>query len=927
MGDVVVDTGEERAVAELLQRALSRPAALVFEGEAGIGKTTQWLKGLDEARQCGFAVLSARIGQAESVLAYAAVADLLGDLEPEVFDGLPELQRLALDRVLFRAGDDGPPTDQWVVAAGLVSVLEGLAIRAPVLIGIDDVQWLDPSSVAVLTVAVRRLRGRVGILATERREPGEATAQACLQVGADGPTRIRLRPCTVSALHAMITDRLGRTLSAPSMTRIAEVSGGNPLFALELARAMDERTPDADLRMPGTLADLVRIRTGELSGDVRDVLLAAASVAQPTVGLLARACDCTPDHVAACLASAERDGVVVVDDGRVRFTHPLLARGVYAEAPPARRRQMHRVLAELEGHPELQARHLALATTAADDATLAVLDAAAESARSRGAPAAAAELTELAIGLGGDKPWRRVRAAGDHFQAGATARALTLLQETVGGLRPGMLRAIAMNLLAGVLMYDNRFTEARDALMVAAEDAESAPAVFVQTLMSLSFAQGMGSFAEGTSEVGLFDDSLRNARRAADIAEDLGIPDVISKAQALWVHANFLFGNGVDEEALERAVALEDYDDDVPIPFRASAVLALVRAWTGHLAEARRQMAEVRTRCLDRGSERNMMAVASYGALIEMWDGELAAARTFADEAVERARQLGGDTVAVIPLSVRAAVLAHLGQVESAHADALAALQQARCAGSPRMEEWPVKTLGFLELSRGDHTAASAVFMPLIERLQLVPEIEIMGAGYLPDAAESMIAIGRLDEAEPLIKLLENNGRRLDRCWMLAASLRCRAMLLAAQGDLDGAQAAVSAALAQHERLPMRFERARTLLLAGQVHRRRRRKEAAVALLTEAHSEFDRMGAVLWAQRAQTERSRATVGAGAHGLTPSEHRVAELAAAGVANKDIAARLFISPKTVEHNLGRVYRKLGIRSRAELGRRLDEPDTQD
>lgn len=588
-GAVIARVDAEDAVAELIRRAADGPAGLLLEGDAGIGKTTQWWAGVEQARRCSFAVLAARVGQAESALAYAAVADLLADVSDEVFDALPDLQRLALNRVLFRAGSDGPPTDQWVVAAGLVSVIETLGARAPVLLGIDDVQWLDPCSVAVLTSAVRRLPGRVAVLATERCEPDAATATSWMQFGTGRLTRIRLGPLPAAALHAVIAERLGRRFSAPRLARIAEVSAGNPMFALELARTMNEDTPGAEVHLPGTLTELVRRRTGGLDDDAREVLLTAACAPRPTVALLSRACGRSPEDVAARLATAERDGVVTVDDaGRVQFTHPLLAHGLYSDTAPARRRQIHRTLAQVEDRPDVQARHLALALTSADDATLAVLDAAAESARSRGAPAAAAELTELAIGLGGDKPWRRVRAAGDHFQAGATARALTLLQDTVGDLRPGLLRAIALNLLAGILMFDNRFTQARDALENAAQDAEASPAVLVQTLMSLSFAQGMGSFAEGTSEIGLFDDSLRNARRGAEIAEQTGIPGVISKALALWVHANFLFGNGVDEPALARALALEDHDDDVPVPFRASAVSALVRAWTGHLDEARR---------------------------------------------------------------------------------------------------------------------------------------------------------------------------------------------------------------------------------------------------------------------------------------------------------------------------------------------------
>ncbi|PRC48543.1 LuxR family transcriptional regulator, partial [Mycobacterium sp. ITM-2017-0098] len=164
--------------------------------------------------------------------------------------------------------------------------------------------------------------------------------------------------------------------------------------------------------------------------------------------------------------------------------------------------------------------------------------------------AAAAELLELAIGLGGDKPWRRLRAAGDQFQAGATDRARALLEEVIDELRPGMLRAIAFNLLGAMLIYDNRFVEATKLLGRAAEDARDMAVVLVQTLMSLSFAQGMGSFAEGTSEEGLFDVMLDNSWRAVTLAEELGSATVLSQALAMWVHTVFIHGHGVDDSAL-----------------------------------------------------------------------------------------------------------------------------------------------------------------------------------------------------------------------------------------------------------------------------------------------------------------------------------------------------------------------------------------
>jgi DNA-binding CsgD family transcriptional regulator len=185
--------------------------------------------------------------------------------------------------------------------------------------------------------------------------------------------------------------------------------------------------------------------------------------------------------------------------------------------------------------------------------------------------------------------------------------------------------------------------------------------------------------------------------------------------------------------------------------------------------------------------------------------------------------------------------------------------------------------------------------------------------------------LGRLAEAEPLVEALERNGRKLDRPWMLAVGARGRAMLLAAMGNLDAADAAAQRAMAEHDRLAMPFERARTLLLLGQLQRRRRRKESASANLQEAFDVLDRLHIPLWADLARAELVRANVGPRRSGqLTASEQRVAELAASGMKNRDVAAALFISPKTVEANLARIYRKLGIKSRAELGRHMRSPD---
>jgi len=228
-------------------------------------------------------------------------------------------------------------------------------------------------------------------------------------------------------------------------------------------------------------------------------------------------------------------------------------------------------------------------------------------------------------------------------------------------------------------------------------------------------------------------------------------------------------------------------------------------------------------------------------------------------------------------------------------------------------------SLGFLAVSLGDYAQALTSLQPMLDVFDALPGSEIMTATFIPDAVEAMIGVGRHADAVPLIEELEQNGALLGRSWMIAVGARCRSMWLAATGDIAAATRMAEDAMTEHERLPMPFERARTLLLLGQLQRRQRRKESAAATLREALEAFEAMGTPLWADRARAALARTNV-TPRHdlGLTPSERRVAELAASGMTNRDVATALFISPKTVEANLVRIYRKLGIKTRAELGR---------
>jgi DNA-binding CsgD family transcriptional regulator len=904
------------AVGDFLTAASAQPSCLVVDGEAGIGKTTLWLAAIGLARERGFHVLSAQAGQAESMLAYAATADLVGDVDEAVLDQLPNVQRLALDRVLLRADlDDGLPSDQRVVATALLSVMEALARTTPVLVAIDDVQWLDPSSKTVFAFAARRLTGHVGVLLTERSQHGAETATSWLRLRRpDGVERIRLRPLSLGGLRELFEEKLGQSFPRSTMVRIAEISGGNPYFALELARTTISGSPSDESELPATLADLVRARIRRLDDSAQEMLLATACAAEPTVDLLARATGNSIERTVEVLEQPESHDIISIDGNQVRFSHPLLARGVYTDATPSRRRAMHRALAEVEALPELKAKHLALATTNSDPVTLRALDEAADAARARGAPAAAAELIESAIRLGGDTPPRRLRAAEHCFQAGENKRARALLEPTINQLPPGPQRATALKLSAEMVMSDGSFRKAVDLLWTALGDAADDHELLVQILLLLSNA------LIATRE---YDESLHHTRQAVVLAEELDRPTLTSQALAMWVMVSCMCGQGVDERSLERALELEDPDLDVPSPMRASTVYAMMLAWTGRLDEARAQMQDVRRRCVERGAESLLMHMSPHSALIEIWRGNFVDAAQIAADAMERAEQLGGDQMLAIATTIRAAVDVYTGHDSEARADVRTALEAAERCAARSLTERPAEVLGFLELSLGNYAEALAALEPLLAEFDAIPGTEIITASFLPDAVEAMVALGHLDDAEPLIDALEHNGQWLDRPWMLAVGARCRSMWLAAHGDVAAADQMAQQALREHERLPMPFERARTQLLRGQLLRRQRRKDLAAAALHEALDAFDEMGTPLWGERARAEIARTRVSA-THdlGLTPSELRVAELAASGMTNRDVAATLFISPKTVEHNLARAYRKLGIHSRAELGQQISQ-----
>ena len=916
--ELIGRSAEVERIAALLDAPAAMSAALIIEGEPGIGKSTLWFDAVENARRHGIRVLTARTSAVESVLAYATLADLLAEVDPQIWADLPDPQRRGLEAALLTQQESAaPPTDQRAVAAAFLATVRRLVDHTPVLVAIDDVQWIDGSSATALGFAARRIKGPVTFLCTARSER-EPSSDSWLQVaGPEAVQRVRLGPLSVGDLHEVLFTKLGNPLPRRRLLDIHRISGGNPFYAEELAREVDVYGADgAELRLSSSLAALTETRISRIQGDASDALLAIASLATPVVAAIADALEVAPHHLVDLLEEAESTGIVAIEGNRVRFTHPLLAHAVRSAASPNRRRGMHRRLADIVVEPELRARHLALSDPSGGPDTLAALDEAADIALGRGAPAAAVELLEFAINLGGATVERRIRLAACLFDASDPRRARKVLEDAIADLGPGAERARALLQLALVRLYDDSFTEAADLGQRALAESAGDSALRVRILTMLSFAE---------LNMGRPDAALVTSEQAAAEAEDLGQAEPLSRALGMRAMMQFMNGEAVGGADLDRATALDDLATPMPVAFRPTVQSVLLRGWSGELATARRTLAEFGERSEAVGEEGELLFVAFQCVLFDIWLGDLTAAATVADDALVRARQLGGDAAMFIALAIRGGVATYQGRVEDARRDLVKAIVAGTDSGYVLMMSWAIAMQGFLALSLGDHAAALAAVEPLLPMVQFMPRYtEMIGAGFIPDAVEAMINLGRHDEAEPLIETLEANGLRLDRAWMLAVGARSRALLCSARGDIAPAVEHAQDALAQHARVEMPFERARTLMVLGRLERRQRHWPASTAALTEALEIFEGMGAALWAAQVRAQLDRGTAGRSrSSGLTPAERRVAELAASGMNNGEIAAALFVAPKTVEVNLSRVYRKLGIRSRVQLFAALNSP----
>ena len=417
-GVVVARDEELNAVAGLLGDAAPAPCGLLLEGEPGIGKTTLWRRGVEAARERSFRVLTCGPAETEAALPYAALSDLL---EPVLEEGLPllaEPQRLALEVALLRSAPAESPTDQLAVSRAVLDLLR--ASRAePLVLAIDDVQWLDASSRRVLEFALRRLE-QVPIRLLLARRDGRAEP---LPLGLERSIPVRrlaLGPLDVDELGRLVSQRLDAQLPRPRLVELHRTSRGNPYYALEIVHSLlgsgavlawDEALP-----IPESIGALLRRRLDDRSDTAKDAIVLAAAAGQPTWSLLERILGSSVG-----LDEAVGAGVIASEGERLRFVHPLLASIAYDAASPRARRHAHLRLAGIADDPEERVRHVALGTEGPDERVSNDLDAIAVIAARRGAPASAAYLLEQSVRLTPhdrlEDRRRRLSAAAAHYYA------------------------------------------------------------------------------------------------------------------------------------------------------------------------------------------------------------------------------------------------------------------------------------------------------------------------------------------------------------------------------------------------------------------------------------------------------------------------------------------------------------------------------
>jgi DNA-binding NarL/FixJ family response regulator len=904
---------EMAAIDQLLGDARQgRSAALVLRGEAGVGKSALLDYATQEAKE--FHLLRGVGVEGEADLAYAALHQILRP----VFDRIPRLpapQAAALQAAF--ALTDETVDERFRVSLGVLGLLSEVAEDKPVLCIVDDAQLLDQASADSLLFAARRLQAESVVLLFGARDLTDRSFEA------RGVDDIRLSGLSSQDARNLASSQLGASASPGVVEWLIDNARGNPLALIELPATLTQQQLaglDPIVRRiaePTTVEQVYLDRVRDLPDETRHLLLLAAAEETGARAAIERAATSVGRDITD-LQPAETVGLIRVDSERLEFRHPLVRSAVYRSARFTEREDAHRVLAvasDGEGNPDRAAWHRAAATVGADEDVARDLETTAERAKLRSGHAAAASALERAAELSADdqtRGRRLVAAANAAWSAGQPERATSMLDRAAGLVEGTSLRADIAG-LRGVIQW-------RCGSLIDACNTLVAGAALISSIDQPRALEILGDAALAAWDMGDY-------RRLAEIGDAVAALHVDGEVYTLLRHVlassiEMSKGNPPGDIAalsadLARAIELED--TRLVVWSAIAAELAGEEALERALIERSETLARA-TSDVDR-----LIVVLESTAVQGFLAGDMSVTSE-ATEGLQLAMEAGLPNAANLNLAALSWIAAVQGHADECRRQAATVIERARPNGQGialAIAEWAI---ALLDLGTGHPDEAVA----RLTNLHGAPS----GIGHpfytlnsAPDLIEACIRAGRRDTAEEGLALLAPDSDAA--AWALAYAARCRGML--SEGAV--AEAEFEQALQLHDLGTNAFDKARTELVYGEFLRRERRRGDAREQLRKALETFERLRAEPWADRARTElratgeTARKRDPSTFDDLTPQELQIARLVAEGSSNKEVAAQLFLSPRTVEYHLRKVFAKLGIGSRAELIRhgivRREEP----
>jgi DNA-binding CsgD family transcriptional regulator len=877
-------------------------AVLVIRGEPGVGKTALLRHAAEQAS--GFHVVTICGIESEMQMAYAGLHQLCAGML-DGLDGLPEPQALAIRIALGLA--KGEPPDRFLVALATLGLFSAMAEQRPLFCVVDDLQWLDDASSLVLQFVARRLLAEPVALVFGVREPSP-------ELQLTGLPELALRGLEDADARALLETAIPGRIDERVRERIVAESRGNPLALLELPRGMTAAelaggfASPAPVGLTDSIVDGFRRQLDALADDTRRLLQLAAADPVGDPLLLWQAAERLGIRPEAAQPAVDADLLEI--SPQIRFRHPLVRSAAYRSASPAERSAVHAALADATDAPDRRAWHRAQAASGPDEQVAHELEQSAARAQARGGIAAAAAFLETAATLtpGPDERVRRlVAAARAKRDAGALQAALQLLTAAEGGSLSAH-QAAEVELLRGLIAFDQRrLGDAAQLLLSAAKrlqplDAELGRSTHLAAVSAAMWAGDSGAM-------------LAAAEAARTLAPGSGPVAVVLDALAVRLTEGYAAGAPGLERALQVVLEISAPTRDVGrwlwlTGARAAGMIAMelwdADAWH---ALASRQVQVAR----DAGALAQLQFALNFFARSRLNDGELAEAAVLIDEERVIAQAVGNS-----PVGYDEMILAAWRGEESLASELIERMIRTSTArGLGRMVDVAGYAKAVLCNGIGRYDAAREAAAAVFEHRDHLG----VGTFIVGELAEAASRTGHRELVDAALAWVSERTRT---DWALGTEARIRALV----SEGDAAESCYRESIARLGRSRVRLELARTHLLYGEWLRRERRRADAREQLRTAHDLFEAAGAGGFAERARHEllatgeTVRKRTDDTRDELTPQEEHIARLALAGRTNPEIGAELFISPRTVEWHLKKVFTKLGISSRKGLSGALPE-----